>query len=99
MASFNIPKPGPPPAIGTFQPPAYSRPVEDAPTLIPDQEDQGFLGDLGSGFKIGGLQALEMSGQLFRGIGSGFLRQLGADDLLIHGICTPFRKADALDAL
>ena len=81
MASFNIPKPGPPPAIGTYQVPAYSTPTEDTSALVPDQEDQSWLGDLGSGFKIGGIQALEMSGQLVRGIGSGFLRKLGAVDL------------------
>ena len=82
MESFNIPKPGPPPAIGTFQVPAYSPPDTDVDRgLGPDQGDQSWLGDLGSGFKIGGLQAWEMSSQLVRGIGSGFLRKLGAEDI------------------
>ena len=82
MASFNIPKPGPPPAIGTFQVPAYSPPDTDVDRgLVPDQGDQSWLGDLGSGFKIGGLQAWEMGSQLVRGIGSGFLRKLGAEDI------------------
>jgi len=82
MASFNIPKPGPPPAIGTFQVPAYSPPGADTDVRLgPDQAAQGWLGDIGAGFQIGGIQALDMSGQLVRGLGSGLLRGLGAGDL------------------
>ena len=84
MASFDIPKVGPPPVIGTYRKLGFAPKQEAVAPAAPEfgpGTEQGFLGDLGAGFQVGVTQIGEMGGQFFRGIGSGFLRAMGADKL------------------
>ena len=75
MASFNIPKVGPPPAIGSFQRgrvgfPRQQEAVPTTPEFGPGKPAQGFLGDLGTGLQVGGVQAYEMATSIFSGFGT-----------------------------
>ena len=85
MALFNIPKVGPPAPVGTFRRGKIGFPRQEEPIPItppfPTGTEQGLLGDLGTGFQVGVTQIGEMGGQFFRGIGSGFLRSMGAKKL------------------
>ncbi len=84
MASFDIPKVSPPPVIGTYRKLGFAPEQETAAPATPEfapGTEQGFLGDLGAGFQVGMTQIGEMGGQFFRGLGSGFLRSMGADKL------------------
>jgi len=84
MASFNIPKVGPPPVIGTYRKLGFSPQAEPVPTTpeFGPGTQQGFLEDLGTGFQVGTVQAAEMAGSFLRDVvGAGFLRSIGADKL------------------
>ena len=84
MTSFDIPKASPPPVIGTYRKlgfaPEQEAPAPPTPEFGPGTQ-QGFLEDLGTGFQVGGVQAVEMSTSYLGGMGAGLLRVLGAEKL------------------
>jgi len=63
-------------------PPVLIGPRKVAPFAAPEgPDDPSVFGDLGKSLQIGVTQAIPMSGNYLRGVGGGFLRTLGADDL------------------
>ena len=80
--AVTFPKFTPPPIIGgaaTLGGPSRAAPIPE-PMFTGGEEASGFLGDLGKAFNIGTEQTKEMTGQFFRGIGSEYLRSMGANE-------------------